>query len=97
MAGYYLSEEAANDLDNIWIYGLSQWGLKQADGYHQKIMDMLGFLAENPTIGLDRKELDRSYQSYIIGSHIVFFRIYQDQIKIIRILHQRMNAVLHFE
>jgi len=96
MRNYYLSEAASDDLDNIWIYGLNQWGLQQADSYHQRIMDMLTFLAEHPDIGMNRKELGDFYQSYLIGSHIVFFKAYKEKIKVIRILHQRMDAVVHF-
>lgn len=96
MASYYLSEAAADDLDNIWIYGLNQWDLQQADSYHQKLMELLTFLAEHPDIGLNRNELGEFYQSYPIGSHIVFFQAYKENIKIIRVLHQRMDAVLQF-
>ncbi len=97
MASYYLSEAAADDLDNIWIYGVNQWGLQQADRYHQKIMELLVFLAEHPDIGMNRNELGDLYQSYPISSHIVFFRAYKEKIKILRVLHQRMDAVLQFE
>ncbi len=96
MASYYLSEAAADDLDNIWIYGLNQWGLQQADHYHQKIMELLIFLVEHPDIGMNRHELGDFYQSYPIGSHIVFFRAYKEGIKVIRVLHQRMDAVSQF-
>ena len=83
MRNYYLSEAATDDLDNVWIYGLNQWGLQQADSYH-------------PDIGMNRKALGDFYQSYLIGSHIVFLKAYKENIKIIRVLHQPMDAVLNF-
>jgi len=92
---YILSDAAADDLDGIWLYGLGRWGLKQADCYHKKILDMLDFLCENPELGKDRGELGSSYQSYLVGSHVVFFRQYEATIKVVRVLHQRMDSIRH--
>jgi len=92
---YILSDAAADDLDRIWIFGLNRWDLNQADRYHQKILDMLNFLCENPDLGKSRDELGASYQSYLVGSHVVFYRRYEQTIKVIRVLHQRTDSVRH--
>ena len=92
---YILSDAAADDLDNIWLHGLDRWNLKQADRYHKKILEMLDFLCENPELGKNREELGSLYQSYLIGSHVVFYRQYKHTIKVIRVLHQRMDFIRH--
>lgn len=92
---YFLSDAAADDLDGIWFDGVTRWDVAQADRYHQKILDILVFLGENPKIGRVRDDLDGEYLSYPIGSHRVFYRCYEGTIKVIRVLHQRMDFQLH--
>lgn len=90
-----LSPAAAADLDNIWFYGADNWGYKQADSYQSQIIDMIVFLAEHPEMGKDRSTVKTGYKSYAIGSHVVFFRKTNTSIRVLRILHQRMDFVRH--
>lgn len=93
---YYVSPAAALDLDNIWLYGLEQWGLKQADHYQEKIIEMLIFLVENPTFGKNRDEINQGYTSYSVGSHVLFFSLEQEEIRVLRVLHKSMDFEQHF-
>lgn len=90
---YRLSEEAALDLENIWLYTLQEWSLDQADRYFNLIMDEIEFIAENPESGKDVSEIKKGYFRSKVKSHLIFYRINmpKDVVEIIRILHQQMD------
>jgi len=45
---YKISQEANQDLENIWIYTYENWSLEQADRYLNLIMDEIEYLANSP-------------------------------------------------
>lgn len=90
-----LSPAAEADLDSIWFYGAGQWNVDQADRYQSKLLEMMLFLAEHPELTKDRAEIQVGYKSYAIGAHIVFFSEREDMLRVIRVLHQRMDFVRH--
>lgn len=89
-----LSPAASDDLINIWAYGADHWGLSKADEYNDRLIEMILFLAENPTFGKQRDDIKSGYMSYAIGSHVIFFKI-SNPIYVLRILHQRMDVERH--
>jgi toxin ParE1/3/4 len=70
MAEYRFSPAAQRDLDIIFDYTVTQWGLPQAMHYIDSVEVACLELAQMPGKG-------------------------QDCIAIVRILHQRMDALLH--
>lgn len=90
-----LSPEATVDLDKIWFYGAEHWNVKQANQYQDKLLDMVQFLAEHSELGKDRSEIKHDYRSYAVGSHIIFFAVIDDVLRVIRVLHQRMDYMKH--
>ena len=90
---YKISQEANWDLENIWLYTYENWSLEQADRYFDLIMDEIEYLAENPKSGRDYGGVRKGYFRSKIKSHFIFYKINykQEEIEIIRILHQRMN------
>ena len=90
-----LSPEATVDLDKIWFYGAEQWNVKQANLYQNKLLDMVQYLADHSELGKDRSEIKPGYRSYAVGSHIIFFGVTDDVLRVIRILHQRMDYMRH--
>ena len=45
---YRLSPEARNDLEDIWLYTLEEWGLDQANQYIDKLVEVFQIVAESP-------------------------------------------------
>ena len=45
---YKISNEAQNDLENIWLYTFITWSKEQADRYYDLIFDEVEFIIENP-------------------------------------------------
>ena len=57
------------------------------------IMDEIEYIARNPTSGKDYSKVRKGYFRSQIKSHFIFYKINRknDEIEIIRILHQRMD------
>ncbi len=90
---YKISQEASRDIENIWLYTIEKWSIEQADRYFNLIMDEIEYLAKNPKSGKDYSKVRKGYFRYQIKSHFIFYKINRknDEIEIIRILHQRMD------
>lgn len=91
--GYKISKKAAEDIENIWLYTFENWSLEQADRYLDLIFDEIEYLAANPNGGKDFSHVRKNYRRSSVKSHIVFYRHLesQDDIEVIRVLHQRMD------
>lgn len=96
MPKYKLTREADHDLDGIWEYTYNQWGKKQANKYLNKLEERFFTLAENPYLGKRRYELAGSPMSFHCEKHVIFYRISDEGIEIIRVLHESMDFPRHF-
>lgn len=90
---YKISVQASEDIENIWLYTFENWSLEQADRYVNLIFDEIEYLANNPKSGKDFNHIRKNYRSSKVKSHIIFYRLVDEQnnIEIIRVLHQRMD------
>lgn len=88
---YRISNRAIIDLEEIWNYTYDTWPLEQADRYYQLLLDEFEFLAKYPRSGKTVDEIHLGYRVSVVRSHLVFYRIENEFIEIIRILNQKMN------
>ena len=89
-----ISESIANleDLSNIWRYTAKKWSIKQADKYYNILISFFKNIATNPFLyGMKYAEIIDELFGTIIKEHIVFYKINNNEIIIIRILHKRMD------
>lgn len=92
MGKFQLAKKAKIDIDEIYLYTAQNWSLKQADIYFELLQKKMQFAAENPEIGRIYPYSNGQYRGLKIKSHIIFYSIINDtEIKIVRILHQKMN------
>ncbi len=90
---YCISEKAVEDLENIWVYTLEKWSSEQADRYYNLITNEIEFIANNFNTGKAMDHIRKGYRSSIVKSHLIFYRMGQDNVvEIIRILHQEMDV-----
>ena len=92
---YKLTIVADIDLEGIWEYTRSQWSKSQAGIYLHKLEKCFIALAENPGLGKQRYELAGSPWSYHCEKHVIFYRITNQGIEIIRVLHDSMDFPRH--
>ena len=92
MLVFNLTATAEQELHNIYTYSLEKWGKKQADEYLKQLEDAFHLLLNNPHLGKQRNELKQGYRSLIIQKHSIFYRINNNEINILRILHVCMDV-----
>jgi len=91
-----LSPAAQADLDGIWDYTVTQWGVDQAARYIRDIRDACSALARDERRSRPADDIRAGYRRAPVGAHVLFFRITPaGDIDIVRILHQRMDVNRH--
>jgi toxin ParE1/3/4 len=95
MAEYRLSPAAERDLEGIWKYTRREWGLDQAERYTDLLTAAFQVLADSPQAAPACDHIRPGYRRRTIERHVVYFRITDYGIAIIRVLHDRMNAPRH--
>ncbi|MDR2231951.1 MAG: type II toxin-antitoxin system RelE/ParE family toxin [Tannerella sp.] len=92
MAKYFLSNQAVEDISDIWNYTCDTWSEIQADKYYQLIITSCQAVAARPAIGRRYDEISSEMLGFHVGKHIIFYKLIdQQEIEVIRILHERMD------
>jgi len=86
---------AKEDLKGIWRYSFEEWGEAQADKYLSEIEAGIGKLRRNPKLGRPREEVRAGYRSLRINQHIVYYMLTPSVIRVVRVLHARMDPDRH--
>jgi toxin ParE1/3/4 len=94
---YTLRQLAENDLEEIWLYSLQEWGVDQADKYIRALLSRFSWLSKNPTIGKHRTDIKPGYYSFPEGRHVIFYTLTSYGIDVIGIPHQRMDVMGHLD
>ncbi|MFC4220486.1 type II toxin-antitoxin system RelE/ParE family toxin [Flagellimonas marina] len=97
MNRYILAEAAKNDLQEIYAYGIYKFGHSQAAKYLEGFKECFEALTENPDIGKQRNEIKAGLYSLPHVSHVIFYRILTDRIRIVRVLHGRSDIPKHLK
>ncbi len=84
MAKYLLviSQEADQDLDNLYVDGFRRWGEVQADKYYDGLLSHFDDLCENPYLYRAVDEIRVGYRRSVYGKHSVFYRIIGSNIEV---------------
>lgn len=82
-----LSSEADVDLGAIYDFTCERFGTDQAEAYLTQLGAIFTRLLEYPELGRDRPDIRAGLRSIPHDSHIIFYRILDDRVRIIRILH----------
>jgi toxin ParE1/3/4 len=92
-----LKPAARQDFRSILAYTGAQWGVAQRDIYRAEIEQALATLGTNPLIGQARDDLSPGLRSYPVEAHIIYYRISGSVVRVVRILHQKMDAARHLD
>jgi toxin ParE1/3/4 len=95
MLNLIIAPEAERDLVDIWQY-IAEDNITNANRYLDFINSKLEQLAEFPEIGTHRPELTNNVRSFPIERYILFYRIKQNSLEIVRILHSSRDIKLSF-
>lgn len=90
-----LSPNSRQDFIDILRYTGETWGQAQLLAYRDKINDALQAISQNPQLGHERSDLPAKHLAYLVGSHVIVYRVDADSLGVVRILHQRMSLARH--
>ena len=93
---YILSEIADKDLEDIFDYTFDEFGFEQAEKYLLEIEEIFQNLIANPQIGKKRDEIKQGLYSFPKDNHIIFYRILDNHIRIVRVLHGSRDISKYF-
>lgn len=92
MAKVILRQKAIDDLNDIWDYTFEQWSENQADKYYGTLKSVCKEIGTNPDLGKEYAGIERNLLGFKSGKHIIFYHVIsEDEIEVIRILHERMD------
>jgi len=87
-----LTPQAEADLEEIWLYGASEWSADQADRYVDGLMAVLNLLCDLPGIARERREFRPPVRIHPSGSHLIIYRLENGgYLDVLRILAGRQN------
>ncbi|MCA1763386.1 MAG: type II toxin-antitoxin system RelE/ParE family toxin [Cryomorphaceae bacterium] len=92
MAKVIFRQGAIDDLNDIWDYTFEKWLENQADKYYAAIKFSCKAIGEYPDLGKEYFHISQNLLGLKSGNHIIFYHlISDDEIEVIRILHERMD------
>jgi toxin ParE1/3/4 len=91
-----ISLRAQADIEEIWEYTAERWSDRQAEAYLRLINAAVDTVTVNPEAGRSyHDDLRPGYRKYLVGSHVLFYRVTNTDVVVVRILHQRMDVEPH--
>ncbi|WGF92011.1 type II toxin-antitoxin system RelE/ParE family toxin [Aequorivita marisscotiae] len=91
MGVYKLSSKAEFDLEIMYEFGISKFGLIQAQKYFFEMQETFKLLGRNVNLGRDASEFIDNLKRFSFKSHTIFYFKSLDEIFIIRVLSQQMD------
>lgn len=86
MAKYNLSNVAQEDLIRIHHYGVSQFGMRQADKYFNTFFDYFDLIAKQPFSFEAVDYIKPGYRRCVCGSDSIYYRVNHDVVEIMTII-----------
>lgn len=86
-----LALSAERDLENIWMYTITEWGEEQANKYVGLLEQGFSQVLDNPYIGKPRLDVKIGYRALAVQKHLIFYRVGTEYIDILGIPHCRMD------
>lgn len=95
MKSCIFSSPAADDLREIYDY-IAERDLDTALDFTTRIQLACDNLANMPEMGRAREELAKGLRSLVVGRHTSFYRLTDDGVEIVRILHGARDVLQIF-
>ncbi len=86
MANYKLSHSAKLDLIRIHQYGVSKFGIEQADQYYYSFFEYFDIIAQLPFSFEAVDFIKEGYRRCVCGSDSIYYRIQDDTVEIMAVI-----------
>lgn len=97
VSGFRLTRDAQQDLTAIRRHTVNTWGQEQSRQYLQGARETIELLVEFPGQGVVRLDVGEGVFSFPYGSHMLYYRIADEQLVVFAVLHQRMAPTEHLQ
>ena len=97
LQSYKLSKEADSDLEEIFNYTKKMFGFNQAKNYLTELEIVFNNLVIHPELGRKRNEIKQHLFSITAQQHSIFYRIFNNHIRIVRVLHGSKDIPRNFK
>lgn len=84
------SAQATVDLLGIGRYTAEHYGEEQARQYLDQIRSCCDLVANLPLLGRPCAEVRLGLRRVVQGRHVIFYRALESEVKVVRVLHERM-------
>lgn len=84
-----------NDLKSIFTYSIRKWGLAQAKRYSDQLKEHVQKMAPSAAFSKPVNNSERNLMQSAIGRHLIIFEQTDEQILIVRVLHEAMDIPRH--
>lgn len=91
-----LSEEAYDDLINIQNYTFTRYGEDGWIKYGYDLDEAMQHIESHPDSGHHRKDIPPNYQAWAVKEHVMIYRIEDNIIYLVRVLHSKMDFRFQF-
>jgi toxin ParE1/3/4 len=91
-----ITNVAKADLIDIWSY-ISQNNEDAADALIDKITGKFDELLANPKMGRERIDIAPLVRSFPVSNYLIFYRLIEEGIEIVRVIHGARNIPNLFE
>ncbi|WP_424973320.1 type II toxin-antitoxin system RelE/ParE family toxin [Dinoroseobacter sp. S76] len=95
MTEYRLSKDAEQDVIDIYLYTVENFGARQADRYVDELEERFKVIASSPKLGRRYDEVKAGVRRLAYESHSIYYTVGSHGIFVLRILHQRMDPGRH--
>ncbi|MBE8992302.1 type II toxin-antitoxin system RelE/ParE family toxin [Nostoc sp. LEGE 12450] len=96
MSRFRISTQAAQDIEDIWKY-LAPNNLKAADKLFDILRESFPKLAKFPKMGRLQDEVAPFLRSFLVKNYLIFYRLIDEGIEIVRILHGSQDIETIFQ
>jgi len=95
MLSYRLSKRAEKDLENIAVYSIKNFGIKQARLYRDGLFKTFDMICAFPMIGSNQNHIKKNVRRQVYESHSIYYHIDANAIFILRILGPGEDPLRH--
>lgn len=94
---FRISADAEADLEEVWTYIAVESGSPDiARRFIETIAARFEVLAEHPQLGRQRNDLRQELRSHPVGNYVIFYRIVDNDILVLRVIHGRRDISASF-
>lgn len=87
---------AEHDLRELWRY-IAQFNVVAADKLYDTIKSRTATLKYFPNRGRYRDDLQEGLRMNVVGSHVIFYRVEGNVVRVVRVLHGARNLANVFK